>query len=152
MLIVGILISISQGFTHYKSNRENWRQAVNYVVKNQNDVNAKVIIIGEPWESTPRAYLLNNRGDLNLSIRRKTYYQYYFNRFTNNKIDFVVLRSSNKIIEEYINKEFLTNDKVFILSYTGGFSKDINNLKINGIVDRKEFYGQTVFTCTKQLD
>lgn len=153
LLIVGILILVSQSFTHYKSNRENWRQAVNYVVKNLNDVNTKVVIIGEPWERTPREYLLNNQGDLNLSIRRKTYYQYYFNRLTGNKnIDVVVLRSSNKIIEEYINKEFLTNDKVFILSYTGGFSKDINNLRINGIVDKKEFYGQTVFTCTKQLD
>ncbi|WP_205728588.1 glycosyltransferase family 39 protein [Flavobacterium sp. J27] len=151
LLLFGILIVVNQGFVHYKSDRENWRQTVDYVAENLKDKNTKVIIIGEPWESSPKEYLLKNRGDLNLSIRRKTYYLYYFNQLADNKkIDIVVLRPSNKIIEEYINKELLTNDKVFVLLYTGGFSKDINNLKINGIVDKKEFYGHVVFTCTKK--
>lgn len=150
LLIVGIVVLVFQSFTHYKSERENWRQAVNYCIKIANNEKTKVIVIGEPWEKTPKEYLLNNHGDLNLSIRRKTYYLYYFNQLNKNKnIHLIVLRSNNKIIEEYIENELKTKDKVIILSYTAGFSKDIQKLNVHCKVIKKQFYGHVVYYCFK---
>lgn len=146
LLLTGIVIIFFQGATHYKSKRDEWRQAVDYVVKESDSKNIKVIVIGEPWEKTPKEYLLNNQGDLNLSIRRKSYYKYYFDRISkNHTVDLIVLRANEHLIEKYIDDYLKTGKQIFIVSYTGGFSKDIKGLKTQHPFIKKEFYNQVVY-------
>lgn len=151
IMIFGIVILFAQGATHYKSKREEWRQAVEFAVKINQNQKAKVIVLGEPWNKSQKEYLLANEGNLNLSVRRKKYYQHYFDQYdTNHKLDLIVLRPNKKLVENYINTEMKFVNQIFILSYTAGFSKDIDMPALDFTVFKKEFYGQTVYVVCKK--
>lgn len=151
-LSIGVIIVFSQGFTHYKSKREEWKQSVKYIVDSNKNKNTKVIVLGEPWEKTHKDYLRINPGYLNLSIRRKSFYSYYFDRFDKqHKLEIVVLRPNKNEIESFINEELKIKNQIFILSHAGEFKNKIKKLQLKGDVMtlEKDFYIHEVYHCVK---
>lgn len=148
---LALLITLSQCMTHYRSEREEWRQAVEYVVRTNKNEKASVIIIGEPWEKRHQEYLSVDPGYLNLAIRRKAFYQYYFNRLdTKHDLNLVVLRPEKKRIIDYLTNEMKLKKHVFVLLHGGEFSDELKQLHL-GIpvsVKRKDFYMHTVYCFT----
>lgn len=152
-LFIGIIVVISQGFTHYRSKREEWRQSVQYIVESNKNKNTKVIILGEPWENSHKDYLKSNPGYLNISIRRKSFYSYYFDRLDQqHKLELIVLRPNKNEIENFINEELKTNPQIFILSHTGEFRKRKIKLQLDDNVEiiEKDFYIHEVYHCVKK--
>ncbi len=89
---------------------------------------------------------------MNLSIRRKAFYNYYFKRFDKqHNLELIVLRPDKKEVENFVNKEFKTKKQVFILSHAGEFKKNIIKLKLNGNirVTEKDFYIHEVYHYVK---
>lgn len=153
MLIFGIVIIVSQGATFYQSKREEWRQAVNYVVTSNNGKKSKVIILAEPWEKSHQFYLKTNPGYLNISIRRPSFYKYYFERFDNtHQLDLIVLQPETKRIENYINSALSNGEHIYLLSHAGEFDNSIKKLKLNAAIHQKErrFYLHEVFQFRKE--
>lgn len=148
LIVAAIIIVVSEGATHYKSKREEWRQAVAYIIKSNGSQHSKVIVIGEPWEKTHLKYLQIDPGYLNLAIRKKTFYQYYFDRFDKkHQLELVVLRPDKEQIQNYINSELRQNNRIYLLSNGGEFSGNIKHLQLDKSISfaKKEFYVHDVY-------
>jgi len=152
MIGLSILIVLSQGATFYKSNREEWRQAVSYIVTSNQSKKSKVIILAEPWEKSHQSYLKLNPGYLNISIRRLTFYKYYFDRLDkNHQFELIVLRPENKVIENYINNSISKGEQFYILSHAGEFDDKVKKINLNTDISCKEtrFYLHEVYQYSK---
>ncbi len=152
LLCLATIIVFSQGFTHYKSKREEWKQAVKYIVDMNKNEKTKVIVLGEPWEKSHKEYLKINPGYLNISIRRKAFYNYYFNRFDKqHNIELIVLRPKKREVESFINEELKNRKQIFILSHAGEFKQKIEkiNVKNNVKIEEKDFFIHEVYKIVK---
>lgn|GEM_PF-5717331 len=131
-LFLALMVSAEQGLTHYKSQREAWRQSVQYLVEDNAGKDAVAIVIGEPWEKTHLDYLAQDPGYLNLAIRKKAFYQFYFNRFDPQKnFKLVVLRPVKSVIEKFVADQLDKRKNVYLLSNGGEFSDEIARLHPN---------------------
>ena len=150
--LVCIILVVCQAQIHYKSKREEWRQAVNYIASTNKGNKSTVIIIGEPWTHSHKYYLQKSPGYLNLSIRRKAFYQYYFKRFDPDKnLELIVLRPEQDSLEKFITQKLLKQNDIFILCHAGDFSDGIEKLKytINLKISKKDFYIHKVYHIVK---
>lgn len=149
---LGLVIVISQGYTFYKSNREEWRQAVKYIVDTNKGKNTKVIILGEPWEKSHKDYLLIDPGYLNISIRRKAFYNFYFEKFdVNHNLELVVMRPMQNEIENFIQNELEYDNPIFILSHAEEYQSKIKSMILKKPIQvfEKKFYKHEVYRVFK---
>jgi 4-amino-4-deoxy-L-arabinose transferase-like glycosyltransferase len=147
-ICLAIVIVCTQGLSLYKSKREEWRQAVKYIVDANKNNKTTVIILGEPWQKMHSTYLKSDPGYLNVSIRRKSFYQYYFQRFDqNNQCELIVLRPDKKELENYIRESLKKEDEVFLLSHAGEYQNKLKRLDFpKGIkISEKKFYLHEVY-------
>ena len=152
LIFLAIVIVCVQGLSLYKSKREEWRQSVQYIVDANKNNKTTVIILGEPWQKMHSAYLKSDPGYLNVSIRRKSFYQYYFQRFDQkNQCELIVLRPDKKELENYISESLKKEDQVFLLSHAGEYQNKLKRLDLaKGIkVSEKKFYLHEVYQFTR---
>lgn len=148
LICLAIVMVCAQGLSLYKSKREEWRQAVKYIVDSNKNNKTTVIILGEPWQKMHSAYLKSDPGYLNVSIRRKSFYQYYFDRFDkNNQSELIILRPEKNELENYIKESLKKEDQIYLLSHAGEYQNKLKRLDMPKEikVSEKKFYLHEVY-------
>ncbi len=152
LLIVGGLFILGwQMQSHYKSPREEWRQAVEYLVEKNENTNAVAIVLGEPWIKSSKEYLIQDGEWTYMKIRRPLFYNYYLKRFDpRGNIKLIVLSPNSPEIERYIADALKNSSKIFLLSYTGDLPYGMGSFELstNFRYTKKAFMGHEVFCIT----
>jgi uncharacterized membrane protein len=150
-LVFGIIVLLSQLFTHNKSQREEWRKTVSFIVGLNGNEKSNVLIIGEPWDQSNSSFLKDDPKNINLSKRRKIFYDYYFSRLDSAKdLNLVQQKPDSAALDKYVSEDLITHNKVFVLSYIGNFPDKIRFSNSKFCVYQKDFYGHVLYQITSK--
>lgn len=147
-LVLAFAVVLAQAATHYQSKREEWRQVVKAVVDLNNGAPNTVAVIGEPWLKSHKDYLMEDPGYLNLAIRKKTFYSYYFGRFDpERKLDLVVVRPRQAEVQQYVNQQILKGRPIYLLVNALEESREIEQIALpaNKKLYKKRFYSHILY-------